>query len=66
MGSQKREAPSEPGAYHSLAADGERNNTANVIHINHSYNVISNGQRIGSFLTQDKAEQFAKAVMCYE
>jgi len=63
MNSQKREAPSEPGANQTMAAVGERNNTANVIHINHSYNVISNGQRIGSFLTQDKAIQFAKAVV---
>jgi len=63
MNSQKRKAPSEPGAYHSLAADGKSNSSALIIHINHSYNVISNGQRIASFLTQDRAIEFAKAVV---
>jgi len=35
------------------------NPTVIISHINNSFNVISNGQRIGSFLSQRKAIDFA-------
>jgi len=46
-----------------VQAIGEVNSTATVIHINNSYNVINNGQRIGSFLTLEKAIAFAGQVL---
>jgi len=45
-----------------VQANGEDNSTASIIHINNSYNVISNGQRIASFLTQSRAIEFAGQV----
>jgi len=58
----KREAPGEPRADHSLAADGESNSIAKVIHSNNSYFIFRNGQRIASFLNRSKAVSFAEAV----
>jgi len=62
MTAQKREAPSEPGAYHSLEANGVTNDTSIIEQGNSAYNVIQQGQRIGSFLSQRKAIGFAGQV----
>ena len=40
----------------------EAYSSLSITHINHSYNVIQQGQRIGSFLTQSKAAAFAREV----
>jgi len=63
MSSQK-EAPGDNRG-HIKSTDGRIdriNPTANVIHINNSYNVISNGQRIASFISEARAISYAKAV----
>jgi hypothetical protein len=50
---------------HSLAADGDNNYTVTVLQIkynSHCWNVLTqSGQRIGSFLTQGAAVQFAES-----
>jgi len=63
MSGHKSEAPgTNRGHNHSLAADGENNSTASIIHSNHCWNVTVRGKRIASFISESKAIRFAKAM----